>query len=198
MAIMGPDTLGQRKGTRMLIWRRYPCHRRRLQPARSDERAAQGRPNILDAEGAAIIEFALSSAILFALLIGTVTMCLAFFTYHSVADAAREATRWAMVRGSTSCTNTPGLTDCNATAAEIQTYVSSLGYLNVTASDTTVSWLAASGTQPTTWTTCASGTCNVPGNQVSVTVTYPFPLNIPFVSSQTLNISSTSAMVISQ
>lgn len=149
-------------------------------------------------DGSAIVEMALSSAILFGMLVGVFELCLALFAYHVTADAARQATRWAMVRGSTSCTNTPGLAECNATAANIQSYVTGLGYLNLTTSDTAVNWYTASSTQPTTWTLCSSGTCNVPGSEVQVKVTYPFSLNIPFVSSTTLNLTSTSQMVVSQ
>ena len=148
-------------------------------------------------EGAALVEFAISVSILLTLVLGTMEICLALYSYHATNLAAREASRWAIVRGSTSCTNTPNLTDCDATAAEIRTYVSNLGVLNIPTSDVTVTWLKASSTQPTTWSTCA-GTCNAPGNQVQVKITYPFTLDIPFVSSQTLSLSSTSAMVISQ
>jgi Flp pilus assembly protein TadG len=154
--------------------------------------------NILRTDGATLIEFAAGSAVMLALLIGTVETCLAFYTYHVTADAAREATRWAMVRGSTSCTNTPNLTDCDASAAEIQTFVSNLGFLKISTSDVTVSWLTSSGTQPASWTTCTTGTCNVPGNQVQVQVTYPFVTHIPFLTHQSWNITSTSAVVISQ
>jgi hypothetical protein len=38
----------------------------------------------------------------------------------------------------------------------------------------------------------------VPGNQVKVTVTYPFPLSIPFLPKGTINMASTSVMVIAQ
>ncbi len=40
--------------------------------------------------------------------------------------------------------------------------------------------------------------CNSPGDQVTVTVTYQFPVVIPFVPRRTLSMSSTAAMVISQ
>ena len=55
-------------------------------------------------EGASIVETAFASTIFFAMLMGTFQMLLASYTFHFVSDAAREATRYAMVRGSTSCT----------------------------------------------------------------------------------------------
>ena len=45
---------------------------------------------------------------------------------------------------------------------------------------------------------CKSPGCNGPGDQVAVTVTYQFPVVIPFVPRRTLSMSNTAAMVISQ
>ena len=155
---------------------------------------------MLRPDGATLIEFALSSAILFSLLIGMMELSIAFFSYHYVNDAAREASRWAMVRGSASCTNTSGLVDCDATGAQIQSFVRSLGYPSIVSSNTTANtvWCAVSETQPATWSSCSAAGSNAPGNEVQVTVIYQFPLSIPFVSKQTLSMQSTSAMVISQ
>jgi Flp pilus assembly protein TadG len=148
-------------------------------------------------EGANLIEMALSAVVLFLLLMGLMEMCLGFYAYHATDVAARMGTRWAMVRGSTSCSNTPNLTDCDATAAEIQSYVAGLGYLNMTTSDVTVNWLTTSGLTPATWSTCSTGTCNAPGNQVQVIVTYPVSLHLPLFN-HTFNVGSTSKVVISQ
>ena len=151
-------------------------------------------------EGASIVETAFASTIFFAMLMGTFQMLLASYTFHFVSDAAREATRYAMVRGSTSCTNTPSLSSCNATSDQIQTYVRALKYPGIKSSSLTVTttWRTASTTTPTTWSACSSGTCNVPGNQVRVVVTYAFPFSVPFVPRSTLSLTSTSRMVISQ
>ncbi|MFZ0662120.1 MAG: TadE/TadG family type IV pilus assembly protein [Acidobacteriaceae bacterium] len=151
-------------------------------------------------DGATLVEFALSASIMFVLLIGIMEICLAFFAYHYVNEAAREASRWAMVRGANSCSNTPGLADCGASGTEIQSFVQNLGYPSIIAGNTTVNteWCTVSATLPTSWSGCSSGGSNTPGNEVQVTVTYKFPLNIPFISQKTLSIQSTSAMVISQ
>ena len=50
------------------------------------------------------------------------------FSTRFTADAAREGSRWAVVRGSQCSTNTPGLNDCNATQTDIKNFVQSLGY----------------------------------------------------------------------
>jgi len=81
---------------------------------------------------------------------------------------------------------------------DVTSYVQSLGYPGHSKLTVTTSWLKASATTPRTWSTCSSGTCNAPGNQVKVTVTYNYPLNIPFVPSITIPIRSTSAEVIAQ
>lgn len=147
-----------------------------------------------------IVEAALSCTIVLALLLGICQMSLAMYIYHFTSEAAREATRYAIVRGSTSCTNTPNLGNCNATAAEIQTWVQSMGYPGITSSKVSVSasWYSASGSMPTTWSACTIGACNAPGNMVAVTVTYPLTFQIPFSSGFSLNLSSSSQMVISQ
>ena len=154
---------------------------------------------VIGDSGASMVEFAFSASVLFMLLIGIMFVCLALYTRHFVSEAALEGARWAMVRGSASCTNTPDLTDCDATAAEIQAYVQDLSYPGITSQSVTVTpaWLSSSASPPATWTACA-GTCNAPGNAVQVTVSYPFPLTIPFLPANTLTFSSTSQLVISQ
>ena len=151
--------------------------------------------------GSAVVEMAVASAVLLGMVVGMYQMFLAFYTYHYIAEAAREGSRYAMVRGSTSCTNTPGLNNCTATAAVVRGYVQGLGFPgidSINAMTVTVSWLTVSSGQPATWSACSSGTCNVPGNQVKVQVQYAFPLALPFFTSNTLNLTSTSQMAIAQ
>jgi Flp pilus assembly protein TadG len=151
-------------------------------------------------EGASIVETAVASTVFLAMLIGVFQMMLALYTFHFISDAAREATRYAIVRGSTSCVNTPGLSNCNATTDQIRDYVRGLSYPGIVPSNLTVTttWLTASTTYPTSWSACTAGTCNAPGNQVNVLVTYSFPFNVPFVPKATFPLTSSSEMVISQ
>ena len=150
-------------------------------------------------EGAVLVEFAVSCLILLPMFFGFIETCLAFYTYNFVSDAAREASRYAMVRGANSCTNLPGLTDCNmTTSAPLKSYVNSLPYPGLNPSNlvVTVKFWKASTTLPTTWTTqCV---CNQSGNQVQVFVRYNFPIGIPFWKVTTISIGSVSSMVISQ
>lgn len=144
--------------------------------------------------GAALVEFALSAALLFALLFGVMAICLALYSNNVVSEAAREGARYAIVRGATSCADaTPG---CNASVSSIQTYVQGLGFpgINPQNMKVTTTWSAF----PPGGSCTPSATCNNPGNQVQVTVQYTFPLKIPFVMSRDLTLSSVSQMVISQ
>jgi Flp pilus assembly protein TadG len=142
--------------------------------------------------GTSIVEFALASIILFTLIFGLLAICLALYSYNVVSEAAREATRYAIVRGSVCNT----LSNCNIDQPGLQTYIRGIAFPGINPLSLTV---AASATTPA-GTTC-TGTltpCNIPGNPVQVTVTYTFPLGIPFMPSRTLTMSSTSQMIISQ
>ena len=157
--------------------------------------------NPLHEDGRSIVEFAFACAVLFGMLFGIIYFCLALYTYHYISEAAREGSRYAIVRGSTSCINTPNLTNCNATNTQIQTYLQDLGYPAIDAANrmtVTTSWYTPSGGQPPTWTKCKTGTCNAPGSIVNVQVTYTYPLSIPFYGTKALNLTSTSQMVIAQ
>ena len=171
--------------------------------------AARGRAaqSLKRNEGATLVETAVSTAIVMMLLFGVFDMSLAFYTYHYVSDAAREATRYAIVRGNMCSTQTPNQTNCNATEPQIAAFVAGLNYPGIDPSNLEVTTTWNTGTLQTsghtTWSTCGtSDSCKSPGNQVQVTVVYKFPLAIPFVNFvadlQTLHIGSTSSMVISQ
>jgi Flp pilus assembly protein TadG len=135
-----------------------------------------------DDSGSSIVEFALASTILFMLVFGVMAICLALYSYNIVSEAAREATRYAIVRGS-ACTKT---LPCKATKDQIQTYVQGLGFPGINPTSLTLN------------ADCCWATDKNPGSTVQVTVNYTFPLVIPFVPSRTLTMSSTSAMLISQ
>ena len=129
--------------------------------------------------------------LLLTFLFGIMETGLALFAYHFISNAARETTRYAIVRGS-SCTSFASA--CPALPSDIKTYATNLGFSGITTSDVTVSYAA----YPTGVTCAPSGTCNNPGNLVTVTITYNFPFNVPFVSAKTFAMSSTSSMIISQ
>lgn len=171
-----------RSGRNYLTWR--------LRGMRSI--ASHARRTVGAEVGATMVEFALASVILFTLVFGVIAICLALYSYNIVAEAAREATRYAIVRGS-ACTT---FSDCKVTSDQLKTYIRGRGFPGIDPSS-----LNLVATWPTTGVTCFPSVtpCNNPGNLVSVTVSYPsFLLSIPFVSQQTLSMSSTSVMYISQ
>lgn len=132
--------------------------------------------------GANIVEFALASIVLITLVFGVIAICLALYSYNVVAEAAREASRYAMVRGS-ACNS---FADCKVTRIQLESYVQSITWPGLASNSLTV---------PTVnW---PDGNNN-PGSRVAVTVNYTLPLAIPFVPSRTLTMASTSQVVISQ
>jgi Flp pilus assembly protein TadG len=151
-----------------------------------------------DESGAEIIEMALSIGILLTFIFGVMEVCLAAYTYHFISEAAREATRYAIVRGSSFTTDcaSPTYATCIAQGGDITTYVQNLNFPGIDPAKMTVNstWLAKDGITPCGTT----DSCKTPGNQVHVTITYNFPLAVPFVPLSTWTMTSTSQMVISQ
>lgn len=138
--------------------------------------------------GSAMVEFAATAVVFFMTLIGLMKICLAVYTYHYVSECARETVRYAIISGSSSGSPV-------STNTAIQTYARGLGYpgINTSLLTTATTW----DTYPTSGGTCTpSSACNNPGNIVKVTVSYAFPLSIPYMSNRTLTMTSTSAMVI--
>lgn len=147
--------------------------------------------------GSAMVEFALSVVVLFTVTFGIMAVSLAIYSYTFVSDAARGATRYAMVRGSTLGTDcvAPGYATCIAQPADIQAYVRAMSFPGIDTSKVTVTstWLTSAGVS------CGTiDTCKDPGNIVRVQVRYPYPLRIPFVPASTLNLVGTSQIVIAQ
>jgi hypothetical protein len=110
-------------------------------------------------------------------------LCLAFYSYDLISECAREGTRYAMVRGAT-CPTAASPT-CEATAAQVNTYVSSISLPNLGGGTMTVD------------TTYPDGNESV-GSRVQVKVTYAFPIQMPFVPKKALSMTSTSVMYIVQ
>ena len=165
------------------------------------EPANRARRGILREEGASVVEMAIACSLLFAMMFGVIEMSMALYTYHFASGAAREASRWAMVRGG-NCTTNVSKSYCSPTSnntdgadnADIQAYVRSLGYPFASNLTTATTWLSGS---PGSWTACGSK-CNTPPNAVQVRVSYNVPIAIPFWTATTIPISSTSSVVIAQ
>ncbi|HEU5352072.1 MAG TPA: TadE family protein [Terracidiphilus sp.] len=176
-------------------------------------------------EGSALVETALSISVMLTVMVGIMQLCLVMYASVFVNEAAREATRYASVRGSNSCTDLSTFPNCNlgptsSPISVLTTYVQGLGYPLPNTSNlqvTTASWnyvtLDGSGFGYSQWTSAAactgasdpgpSGTppgggnpCNYPGNMVTVQVQYAMPLNIPFWTNANVTLTSQSSMLI--
>lgn len=174
-------------------------------------------------EGNTLVEMALVSAFVFLpLIFGIIQFSFALYAYNFVNMAARQATRYASVRGVESCVIAPTFPNCNmgphtgvntTAPTALQAFVQGMAYPGINPNNLTVTttYLAqhvtsgAGGYSNTAWdATCTTTNpynlqeCNTPGNAVQVSVVYQFPLAVPFWKSATLNLTGTSQMMINQ
>jgi Flp pilus assembly protein TadG len=158
--------------------------RRQLQPGRARQR------------GTTLLESAVMISVLLLMMFGVVGFGTALYTYHFVSNTAREATRWASVRGSTCPLNLPSLPDgCPAADTDVNAYVQNLSTgigLDPTKVTTTTTWVAP----PNNLAVCTTQP-NSPGCVVKVQVQYSFQFLFPLLPSG-FTMQSTSQMVISQ
>jgi Flp pilus assembly protein TadG len=153
-----------------------------------------------DESGSELIEFSIASTLLLMTIFGILDCSRALYSYHYCAQVAREATRYASVRGATwtgtSCA-TPSTFSCAANSTDVTNYVKSITPFGFSASNLVVT---------TTWPgTNATGTsCNLlliynsPGCMVNVKVAYAYSYVLPFLPRTALALSSTSRLSITQ
>ena len=119
------------------------------------------------------MECALCLTIFLMILFGSIDFGRMVFAYNFVSYAAREATRYAIVRGTANAT----------TAAALTTLVKGEAVgLNSSAITVTSTWTPD----------------HTPGSTVQVVVSYAFTPIAPYMPGGTLTLSSTSKMLISQ
>jgi Flp pilus assembly protein TadG len=124
-------------------------------------------------KGSTLVEFSLAVVAILIVLFGIIDIGRALYAYNWLSDAARRATRYAMVRGS-KCS---GLgTGCPAYSPDIQNYVTSLADGIDTSQLTVTSQCFAPGTARPGMPPCAA-----PG-WVKVTVQYQFHLLSPVMA----------------
>jgi Flp pilus assembly protein TadG len=153
---------------------------------------------LADESGTGLAEIVMSTMALFVLIFGILDCSRALYADHFISHVAREATRYAMVRGSTwnnaSCTSASTYS-CTATAANVTSYVKSVAPVGIPGADLVVN---------TTWpgTTASGASCtssaNSPGCVVTVQVSYSFNFVLPFLPKNAMVLSSSSAVAISQ
>jgi hypothetical protein len=147
------------------------------------------------ARGTALLESAVMISVLLLMMFGVVGFGTALYTYHFVSNTAREATRWASVRGFACSQNPPVLSQCPAQPSDVDDYVQSLSTgigLDPTKVTTTTTWVAP----PNNLAACAAHP-NSPGCVVKVEVQYSFQFLFPLLPSG-FTMQSTAQMVISQ
>ncbi len=180
---------------------RFSQHLERMRVARFSDAGGPSRPVVHRESGSAIVEFALSAGLVLCLMFAVIEFGYALYSYQYVNELARDLNRYAIVRGSACGFGMPG---CNfGNSSSLQTHAQTYNSPGFDSSKLTVTatWYAPSTISAVnpTWTACASSTnCSGPGDMIQVTVQYPFLLSIPFWTSTTLNVTSTSMMVISQ
>jgi Flp pilus assembly protein TadG len=136
----------------------------------------QVRKPRLNEVGTALLEFGLVIVMFFMFVFGVMDFGRALFTYHFVSNAACEATRYAIVRGSSSTEP--------VTASDIESYVKSIAPEGVDRDNLIIS---------TTWSPNDS-----PGSTVHVQVSDNFRFMTPVLTSYQMTFSDASQMVISQ
>jgi Flp pilus assembly protein TadG len=154
-------------------------------------------------QGSSVVEFAFIVLLLMAMLLGIIDFCRAAYAYHFVAEAAREATRWAAVNGSTcasdnSCNGTSPMNSGPASQADIQNYVTSLTPPGIDPNKITTT---ATGVAQANGPAACSSTWDAPGCTVKVKVSYSFSFLFPtvykaFSSTSTITLSSSSEMIV--
>ena len=163
-----------------------------------------------DNRGSALVEAALTMIPLFMLFFSVVEISMAVYNFHYISNAAHEAARYAIVRGSswgTACdsngTSGSGYasSQCTASTDDIAQYVANRGFpgVNISASDVCVQYFGTMPTSPSTSCTTSTGTLsNQPGDIVQVRVRVPYQFTIPALPTYTWYMGATSQMVIAQ
>jgi hypothetical protein len=124
--------------------------------------------------GNALVEFALAQVIILTVLFGVIDMGRALYAYNWVANAARQGTRFAMVRGA-GCTKFPS--GCPAHASDIEAYVDSTAIALDVSKVGVTSLCFVTGSAIGTAPPCGAGG----PAYIQVTVTYDFKMVSPFI-----------------
>ena len=165
--------------------RRSALTLRTVLPRRWGRRAACRSEDLAQSEsGGSQIEFVLSLTALMTFVFAVMEICMVFYTYGMISECAREATRYAIVRGSTCLTSSS--TSCTASATTISNYAKGLGFPNI-----------GGGTLNVTTTFIPAGN-QAPGSQVKVDIKYTVSIKVPFIPKNALQLDSSSEMYILQ
>jgi len=146
--------------------------------------------------GQSMAEFGVTATVFLLLLFGIMQMATVVNAYSNVSTAAREAARYAIVHSPSSASSPCSSSGC--TASQLQTVCSaiqqqavnyapflSLGGGGCSVGDINVSFTNPPPASPST-------------DYAVIVISHTYPLNIPFMSSINLQLSSSSRMLVSQ
>ena len=162
------------------VWLLRDCYRPSGRPSaahRKVRRAVRGD------DGSSLIEFAATLGLMMTFIFVLTQISMALYTYGMISECAREATRWASVRG-TQCL-TAGGASCTATTTSVSNYAKGLGFPNI----------GGSAISPVT---TYPDLDEAPGHRVKVTITYPYSVSLPFVPQKAISLQVSSEMYILQ
>jgi Flp pilus assembly protein TadG len=163
-----------------------------------------------DQRGSALVEVAVTTIPLLMLIFGVIEISLAIYNFHYLANAAHEAARYAIVRGSswsTGCDGSGsagsgyGSSQCTASTNDIANYVANRNFpgISIAASNVCVQYFSSVPSSTSNSCTTSTGTlANAPGDIVEVRIRVPYQVTIPGLPVYTWNLQSTSQMVIAQ
>ena len=149
--------------------------------------------------GDSLVEFGIAISLLLMLVFGIIDFSRALYSYHFVSSAAQQGARYATVRGAdwpSACASATSYS-CQASTANIKTYVQSLASMGITPANVT-----ATPTWPQQNVNGASTGCNTTATQadqgcvVKVQVTYTFHFFLPYLPTAGLPMTATSVQVI--
>lgn len=155
---------------------------------------------IRDRRGDSLAEFTISAVVLLTAMFGIMDFSRALYIHHFASYAADEGARYAVVHGSafagTSCAAASSFS-CDATSANIQSYVQSLAPPGVTGSSVvvTTTW---PGTLPNGSAGSCSTTTSIDGCLIKVKVSVPFHFILSFLPRSSTSFVSTSEAVVEQ
>jgi Flp pilus assembly protein TadG len=149
--------------------------------------------------GGSLVESGISISLLLMIIFGIIDFSRVLYSYHFVSSAAQQGARYAIVRGAdwpSSCASATSYS-CQASTANIKTYVQSLASMGITAANVVVT-----PTWPQQTVNGATTGCNTTATQadqgcvVKVQVSYTFHFFLPYLPTAGLPMTATSEQVI--